>query len=107
MAGAIANHARDEDLAAWADKTARSIEAGALDFINWTEVVEQLRELSSSQQHEVRLLLRTLLANLLEYSARVNEALTILTQRDAILDLFDESPSFGNISYRTDGGRGV
>jgi Domain of unknown function DUF29 len=56
----------ERDFYAWTQETARLIEKGRLDEIDWPNVAEEIRSLGLSDQRELKNRLRVLMAHLLK-----------------------------------------
>jgi len=88
----------DEDFALWSAEQAALIRAGKFDRVDLENIAEEIESLGTSERHEITNRLEVLLMHLLkwerqpEYRSR-SWSSTIRGQREAILDLLEESPS--------------
>jgi hypothetical protein len=88
----------EEDFALWSAEQAALIRAGKFDRVDLENIAEEIESLGISERHEIANRLEVLLMHLLkwerqpEYRSR-SWSSTIRGQREAILDLLEESPS--------------
>ena len=88
----------ENDFYAWATRNAKLMREGKLSEIDVDHIAEELEEMSGSQRRELVSRLAVLTAHLLKWQYEPelrgrSWKLTIMSQRDNLADLLDESPS--------------
>jgi hypothetical protein len=88
----------DEDFALWSAEQAALIRAGKFDRIDLENVAEEIESLGKSDKRQIRSRLQLLMLHLLKWERQPAErsrswSSSIRDQRQAILDLIDDSPS--------------
>ncbi|MGN6489320.1 MAG: DUF29 domain-containing protein [Devosia sp.] len=88
----------DEDLALWSAEQAALIRTGSFDRVDLENAAEEIESLGISIRHEIGSRLEVLLIHLLKWERQPEHrsrswSSTIRGQREAILDLLEESPS--------------
>lgn len=88
----------EEDFALWSAEQAALLRAGRFDRVDLENVAEEIESLGRSDKHQIKSRLQVLLMHLLKWQRQPDNrsrswASTIRDQREAILDLIEESPS--------------
>jgi len=88
----------EEDFALWSAEQATLIRAGKFDRIDLENVAEEIESLGKSDKRQIRSRLQVLMLHLLKWERQPAErsrswSSSIRDQRQAILDLVDDSPS--------------
>jgi hypothetical protein len=88
----------EEDFALWSAEQATLIRAGKFDRIDLENVAEEIESLGKSDKRQIRSRLQVLMLHLLKWERQPAErsrswSSSIRDQRQAILDLIDDSPS--------------
>ncbi|WP_374627115.1 DUF29 domain-containing protein [Devosia sp.] len=90
----------EDDFALWSAEQAALIRAGKFDRVDLENVAEEIESLGKSDKRQIRSRLQVLMLHLLKWERQPAErsrswASSIRDQRQAILDLIDDSPSLG------------
>lgn len=88
----------EEDFALWSAEQAALIRAGKFDRVDLENIAEEIESLGKSDKRQIRSRLQVLMSHLLKWERQPAErsrswSSSIRDQRQAILDLIDESPS--------------
>jgi hypothetical protein len=88
----------EEDFALWSAEQAALIRAGKFERVDLENVAEEIESLGTSDRHQIANRLEVLLTHLLKWERQPEHrsrsgSSTIRSQREAILDLLEESPS--------------
>jgi len=88
----------EEDFALWSAEQAALLRAGKFDRVDLESVAEEIESLGKSDKRQIRSRLQVLMLHLLKWERQPAErsrswASSIRDQRQAILDLIDDSPS--------------
>lgn len=88
----------EEDFALWSAEQAALIRAGKFERVDLENVAEEIESLGTSDRHQIATRLEVLLTHLLKWERQPEHrsrswSSTIRSQREAILDLLEESPS--------------
>lgn len=88
----------EDDFALWSAEQAALIRAGKFDHVDLENVAEEIESLGKSDKRQIRSRLQVLMLHLLKWERQPAErsrswASSIRDQRQAILDLIDDSPS--------------